>query len=579
MQIKIHQTHHTIANFTEIFSYLKTKMEQGAFDNSINIFPELFLTGYPLQDLLLTREFIEKYHAFFEDLKQWWINNSKKDQVLLVGGLKYHFEGKLPHTIENVIIEFSEDKNGKDIYTKCLLPSYDIFDETKYFTPGNKSFIWQYKEYHFALMICEDMWHSPHYHLNPVDKIHQLCNEQPINGIINLSASPYHIGKIDSRIARAKEISQKLNAPFYYVNRVGGEDEIIFDGTSFIVDGDTVCDRALGFKEDIISGEIKESRTCPKFQGPETTPFSFHSLYKTRIEKGDRPSLKPLRDGECEHILHTLNLGIQDYAKKAHAKNFLVALSGGVDSALVLTLLRLFKKEDQQIEAVYMPSRFSHNLSYEISRQLCENLDVKMTTQSIKFLHSAISNSFSENFEPLSGLADENVQSRIRGALIYTRSNQTGALVLNTSNKSELSVGYSTLYGDSVGAISPLGDLYKSEVYQLCKYINKKYNKLIPTEVIERAPSAELREDQKDEDSLPPYEVLDVILEGYLSYRFSASEITQLGINEEDVQRVIKLNKISEYKRKQFCPVIKLKPKSYGFGRRIPISKNINYDN
>ncbi len=556
-------------------------LDDGELENAINIFPELFLTGYPLQDLLLTREFIEKYLDFFEELKKWWEEKSPKNTVLLLGGLDYTFEGQFPAKIENVIFEFSDIKSGENIYAKRLLPNYDIFDESKYFIPGKSSCLWEYQGLKFGLMICEDMWHSPHYEVNPVDELHRLCCETAdckLNGIINLSASPYHLGKIDSRFARACEISKKFNSPFYYVNRVGGEDEIIFDGSSFALDKGHYTARALGFKSDVISLEIQEAKEVPPFEKEEKSPYSFNSLYKTRIEKGEKTRLRPLADGECEHILHTLNLGIQDYVTKIGVKKFLVAVSGGVDSALVLTLLRLFKREDQEIEAVYMPSRFSEGLSYDISKKLCDNLQIPMTTQPIKFLHSAFGNSFSDHFSPLTGLADENIQSRIRGALIYARSNQTGAMVINTSNKSELSVGYSTLYGDSVGAISPLGDLYKTEVFELCHFINKKFGDLIPTEVIERPPSAELREDQKDEDSLPPYDILDTILEGYLSYRFSPDNLVKMGIAKDDVEKVIRLNNISEYKRRQFCPIIKVKPKSYGFGRRIPILKNIKFD-
>jgi len=252
-----------------------------------------------------------------------------------------------------------------------------------------------------------------------------------------------------------------------------------------------------------------------------------------------------------------------------------VALSGGIDSALVLSLYKLALKSDQFLEAVYMPSKFSSSLSYELSYQLCQNLGIKLYSLPIKFLHSMIKNSFEDCFkESLKGIADENIQSRIRGALIYARSNQIGSLVPNTSNKSELAVGYSTQYGDSVGAIGPLGDLYKTEVYHLASYINEHFGNLIPEQIIQRPPSAELRENQEDSQSLPPYERLDAILEGILSYRFTQTDLIDRGFDEKEVSQVLKLYFSSEYKRKQFAPILKVKPKSFGFGYRVPLCKD-----
>ncbi len=575
MQINLHQTHHTIADFNEIFSYLKREEEKGTFENSINLFPELFLCGYPLQDLLLTKEFIRNYHIFLDDIKTWWKEKKRNNSVLLLGGLDYRIENDIPAQIKNVVLELSDHKSLEVIYTKCLLPSYDIFDEAKYYSPGKEASIWTYQDLSFGILICEDMWFSPHYDFNPVEKLHEISKDKSLNGIFNFSASPFHLGKEKSRMTRAKEISTQFsNIPFYYVNRVGSEDEIVFDGASFILKEQSISHKALSFKGDLITDDIQEAKLVDQICEENKSTYSFETLFNTQLcYDTNPPKLLKFDDDSARTTLHALHLGIMDYANKIGAKKFLVALSGGIDSALVLTLLGLFKSSDQEVEAVYMPSQFSANLSYEISKKLCDNLGIKLTTQPIKFLHSAIRNSFKENFEELDGLADENIQSRIRGALIYARSNQTGSIVINTSNKSELAVGYSTLYGDSVGAISPLGDLYKSEVFELCRYINKSYQDIIPEEVINRPPSAELREDQKDEQSLPPYEVLDAILEGYLSYKYDMKDLIDLGFNVDDVAKVVRLNNLSEYKRAQFCPIIKLKAKSFGFGRRIPITK------
>jgi NAD+ synthase (glutamine-hydrolysing) len=257
---------------------------------------------------------------------------------------------------------------------------------------------------------------------------------------------------------------------------------------------------------------------------------------------------------------------------------FLVALSGGIDSALVLTIAKLALKTGQSLEAIYMPSIFSAPLSTQLCEELCHNLGLPLSYLPIKFLHSSVKNAFQGTFqEKFEGFVDENIQSRLRGTLLYTRSNQTGAMVLNTSNKSELAVGYSTQYGDSVGALSILGDLYKTEVYQLCDFINNRFNHPIPAAIIERGPSAELRENQLDQDSLPPYSRLDGMLEGILSYRFGKSELMKLGFAENEVIKVLELYSKSEYKRRQFCPILKVKAKSFGFGYRVPINKSHQY--
>ncbi|EQC43874.1 NAD(+) synthase [Bacteriovorax sp. Seq25_V] len=578
MQIYIHQTHHQIANFSEIFSYLKELSTSENFQGNIHLFPELFLCGYPLQDLCFQRDFIQGYHEFFEELKVWWQGLDRTENTsLLLGGLDYTFDDLgNPKYIENSIFELSSQAEMRKLYSKRLLPNYDIFDEAKYFKPGQEAALYQFNGKTFGLLICEDMWASDHYDVDPVSDLLKLCSGKEINGVFNLSASPFHIGKESSRIARVKQIYESFNVPYYYANRVGSEDEIVFDGGSFIFSEGTVSKKALSFKQDIISAEVQAAKVVDGSRPPVKLDHSWESLFTPRLEvKEEHLRIKELSDQECEEILHALNLGIQDYARKCGMKNFLVALSGGMDSALVIAMLGLFKQPDQTIEAVYMPGQFSATLSWEISQKICKNLNIKLTSLPIKFLHSTVRNQFRDTFTEMEGLADENIQSRLRGALIYARSNQTGAMVLNTSNKSELSVGYSTLYGDSVGAISPLGDLFKTEVFTLAKYINKKFGDIIPIEVIERPPSAELRENQEDSHSLPPYEILDTILEGHLSYSYSQQDLIDASLPAADVTKVYRLCKISEYKRFQFCPIIKLKAKSFGFGRRMPITKYI----
>lgn len=578
MQLNLHQTHHEIADFEGIFKYLTSTFQDGSH-SGLHIFPELFLTGYPLQDLPLKKTFIDDYLAFLEDLSIWSERQlkSKNPLALLFGGLRYEFDGLgWPAQIENVIYILEPGKKLRPLYTKQLLPNYDLYEEKKYFTPGNQSVIFEFQGKNFGLLICEDMWFS---HLHDVDPVELLSEqEKKCDMVINISASPYHLGKIETRINRALEISQFLKAPFVYVNRVGAEDEIIFDGHSFVVDGNSVVKMAHGFKPQILSFEM------PVYHEPEKGNVrSYHSstnswgtIFSTRLSS-DTLSLTPMGHKGCQEVLDALLLGIGDYITKNGMKKFTIALSGGMDSALVLTIIKLLQKTMPiELEAVFMPGFYSSSVSFDLSYDLCRNLGVKLTTMPIKFIHSTIKTAYRDNFgAELKGLADENIQSRLRGALIYMRSNDLNSVVLNTSNKSELSVGYSTIYGDSVGALSVLGDLFKSEVFELAHFINANYGGLIPEDIITRPPSAELRENQEDSQSLPPYDRLDPILEALLSSRFSPADLIKRGHDKDEVLKVYSLLSKSEYKRKQFCPIIKVKPKSFGFGHRVPISKKI----
>lgn len=575
MKLIIHQTHQTIGDFKAIkesvFEVLKSKKE------GLHLFPELFLCGYPLQDLCLQRPFIQEYLSCLKEINEFSKKQKSNDLVLLMGGLRYELDQSgLPLKIENVIYSLSPSKQMKWVYTKRLLPFYDIFDEKKYFTPGTECTFLNFKGKNIALMICEDMWPSNSHPVDPAMDILSKAKKN-LDLVINLSASPFNLGKDEQRKDRAKEISNLLGAPFIYVNRVGAEDEILFDGTSFLINGDKILWQGKTFEEDTKELELpkaigilrKASKT--NYQGLNT----WESLFSpTLSSKGKNTVLTPLTQKDCEQILKALNFGISDYAKKNGFKNFSVALSGGIDSALVLAILKLGLQKGQKLEAIFMPGMPTASLSYELCEKLCSNLNVPLKIFPIKFIHKQIQNSFREFLnEDLTGLSDENIQSRLRGSIIYARSNQTNSMVLNTSNKSELAVGYSTLYGDSVGALSVLGDLYKTEVYALADFINLKFENLIPSEIITRAPSAELRIGQVDSESLPAYEKLDAILEGLLSYRLGPEDLIKLNFSKNDVSRVYNLYQKSEFKRYQFCPIIKIKSKSFGFGYRIPICK------
>lgn len=583
MQINLHQTHHEIGDFEGIFKYLTTTF-QGSAHKGLHIFPELFLTGYPLQDLVLQKSFIDDYQLFLRDLSLWsekQFKSKNSECALLLGGLAYQFDSLgLPSQIENVIYLVEPGKKIKIQYTKQLLPNYDIYEEKKYFTPGAGPEILNFGGKNIGLLICEDMWFSHLHEIDPVEQLKDYLDKSDIKCdlVVNLSASPYHLGKIDQRINRAQEISQYLKAPFAYVNRVAAEDEIVFDGRSFVVDGSSVVKIGAAFRSDIVSLDLPNFTAPSKDQIRSLTinSNSWGTIFSTRLSS-DTISLTPLRDDECAEVIEALVLGVSDYSLKNNITKFSIALSGGMDSSLVLALLKIIKDRaimPMEIEAVFLPGFFSSSLSYDLAYDLCRNIGVKLTTMPIKFIHSTIRAAYKDNFhKELAGLADENIQSRLRGALIYARSNDFGSMVLNTSNKSELAVGYSTIYGDSVGALSVLGDLYKSEVFDLALFINRNYNKMIPEDIISRPPSAELRENQEDSQTLPAYEKLDPILEAFLSQRFSAEDLIKKGHNKEEVLKVYQLLVRSEYKRRQFCPIIKLKPKSFGFGYRVPISK------
>lgn len=571
MKLKLHQTHHTLCDFDAIFDYLKKiKLYDGPI---LHLFPEMFLTGYPLQDICLEKPFYEAYLKFLAEINAWSKTQSSQN-CFLMGGLDYEIDQSgVPKKIKNIIFELQLGQELKAIYTKQLLPNYDIFDEKKYFTAGTENFIYEWDQCKIALLICEDMWASTIYDLDPCLALYE--SKKPLDLIVNLSASPYHLGKNIKRLERSTAISKAFGVPFIYLNRVGAEDEILFDGASFILDGEKLIHQMNLFRDASVDYELK-----PNPRKPEPLRINlentWENLFNPALEKtSPLPTIRKWSEQDCKDVLSALKFGLSEYARKTGFSKYLVAVSGGIDSALVLAITKLALKPKQSIEALYMPSQFSASLSYDLSNQLCQNLGVTFHSFPIKFHHSTIKNNFMDFFgEPLEGLANENVQSRLRGMFLYTRSNQSNALVINTSNKSELAVGYSTQYGDSVGALSLLGDLYKSEVYWLCEYINKAYSGLIPQGILTRAPTAELRENQTDNQSLPDYDRLDAILEGLLSYRLSMNDLLGFGFKSEEVRKVFELHSRSEYKRAQFCPIIKVKSKSFGFGHRIPITKN-----
>ena len=572
MKITLHQTHHSVGDFRNIADYLKKTIHQSDETNTLHLFPEMYLTGYPLADLCLQRTFLNRYLELLEEINQWLQGLSPQDNLnILLGGLDYRLNSEnLPEYIENAIFHLTPGRAMEKVYSKMLLPNYDIFDEKKYFSPGTEAGLKQIRGINIALLVCEDMWPSLTHQRNPVEELRQ--KEIDIDLVVNLSASPYFLNKREKRLQLAHSVSDYLQAPMAFVNRVGGEDEILFDGGSFLLNSSETVLAGDFYRPQTLSALLPQYPTANSKASAPQKENTWESLFVPNITTSPC-QLRPLSSSQCTELIESLTFGLQEYARKCCFNHFIVGLSGGIDSAVVLALIAISIKKEQSVEAIFLPGHFSSAQSSQLAEQLCQNLKIQLNHHPIKFLHSAIKNVYRESFQQeLEGLADENIQSRLRGALLYSRANQNNGMVVNTSNKSELAVGYSTLYGDSVGALSLLGDLYKSEVYQLANFINQHFHNIIPKEIISRAPTAELKENQQDQDRLPPYHRLDPLLEGFLCYSMDFDQLFGLGFKEEEIKNVHHLYKKSEYKRKQFCPIIKVKAKSFGQGHRVPLT-------
>jgi NAD+ synthase (glutamine-hydrolysing) len=621
MEIYLHQTQNTLLDFKVINSNLleDIKFAMNLSTSSIHIYPELYLTGYPLQDICWQHSFIKNFLKNFKEFESALSHqcstftssngntianpeNKKRpllSHLFLVGGPNYenvenHF--KLKNCIYAIELTPVQNSAGnsiqgyqylmKPIYEKKLLPSYDIFEESKYFVPGEKNHIYQWNNMGLGLLICEDMWPNKLSTINPLlDLFEESQHNTPLDLIINLSASPYHLEKKEARFHQARVISQFFKVPLIYVNQVSGEDEILFDGGSFVVENTEVKINLLSFQKDSakFNFELKNSTKkenspssdLKKFKEASTLNFFYQPTFINQLP--DPKILNPkLSHDQCQEILNALIFGLKEYLKKCGTKNVLIALSGGLDSALCLAIAHLAKIET---EVIFMPSKFTSTLSFQLATQIAKNCQTTLISFPIKFLHSTLNQQLQDTFKGIENfsLVNENLQSRLRGLILMARSNQTQGMVINTSNKSELSVGYSTLYGDSIGGLSLLGDLFKSEVFDLAHFINKNFSQLIPEEIIKRPPSAELKDNQTDEDSLLPYDRLDSILKGYLEMNLTFEDFRKLNFTEQELKKVFQLHVQSEYKRVQMCPIIKVKKKSFGFGHRVSITKHNQY--
>ena len=520
----------------------------------ILIFPELALTGYPPEDLLLRESFVGKNFAVLEELAEF--SSSTSGVVGFVDrNLDDNHTDKQKRDIANAAA-IIQNGDVKGIYHKCFLPNYSVFDEARYFAKGNNpGNVFWYEDVGIGISICEDIW------IEDGPSSQQVENGASL--IININASPYDQNKSDLRKELVVNQAKKLGVPIIYLNMVGGQDELVFDGGSFVVDGKgEILYQAQQFEEEIfyidLDLEVKEQ---PK--GP---------ILEIR-QKGSE--LNPLQSAQLlskdESLYSALKLGLFDYVSKNNFEKVLVGLSGGIDSALTATIA-VDALGSNNVVGVALPSKYNTEESLVDARLLAENLDIEFKVIEIEEIVNIFRNTLKESVnDELGQTTDENIQSRVRGNILMALSNQTGAMVVSTGNKSEMAVGYSTLYGDLAGGFALLKDLYKTEVYNLANFRNS-ISSVIPQNTIDKEPSAELRPDQFDKDSLPEYELLDEILRMYIEEDSSSEKIISTGIDENIVYDVLSKVDRNEYKRKQVAPGVKLTEKAFGKDRRMPIT-------
>ena len=520
----------------------------------ILIFPELALTGYPPEDLLLRESFVGKNFAVLEELAEF--SSSTSGVVGFVDrNLDDNHTDKQKRDIANAAA-IIQNGDVKGIYHKCFLPNYSVFDEARYFAKGNNpGNVFWYEDIGIGISICEDIW------IEDGPSSQQVENGASL--IININASPYDQNKTDLRKELVVNQAKKLGVPIIYLNMVGGQDELVFDGGSFVVDGKgEILYQAQQFEEEIfyidLDLEVKEQ---PK--GP---------ILEIR-QKGSE--LDPLQSAQLlsknESLYSALKLGLFDYVSKNNFEKVLVGLSGGIDSALTATIA-VDSLGSDNVVGVALPSKYNTEESLVDARLLAENLDIEFKVIEIEEIVNIFRNTLKESVnDELGQTTDENIQSRVRGNILMALSNQTGAMVVSTGNKSEMAVGYSTLYGDLAGGFALLKDLYKTEVYNLANFRNS-ISSVIPQNTIDKEPSAELRPDQFDKDSLPEYELLDEILRMYIEEDSSSEKIISTGIDENIVYDVLSKVDRNEYKRKQVAPGVKLTEKAFGKDRRMPIT-------
>jgi NAD+ synthase (glutamine-hydrolysing) len=545
MKIALAQFNYHVGNLTSNVAKIKNGILRAKSEGAdLVVFSELSICGYPPKDMLMHEGFIKACEEAVKD-----IAHECKDIAAIVGAPSRNQHNGKP--LHNTAFFLADDKIQTQV-NKSLLPFYDVFDEYRYFEPATEVELIHYKGFKIALTVCEDLWNeSPrnghfYYKNSPLETL----ITPDTNCIINIAASPFSFTQAEERKKLFSTITTKYKQPLFYVNALGANTDIVFDGGSFVMNsqGDIVNELNY-FKEDLAIHELLPDRSVKA------------------ITHSDRA-----RPKESIELIHdALVLGIRDYFQKNNLKTAVLGLSGGIDSALVLALAAE-ALGGENVHALVLPSRYTSEESLRDAAEIAKNIGCKHEVISIEPGITAAYESLSKSFAgKKADITEENIQSRMRSLLLMAMSNKMGHLLLNTSNKSELATGYGTLYGDMSGALGVIGDLYKTQVYELSNYINKIKPNTIPSNIITRPPSAELKPDQKDTDSLPEYDLLDKILYQYIELERSAADIKVDGANKELVKKIIDMVNRNEYKRLQAPPILRVSNKAFGVGRKMPI--------
>ena len=596
MKIAIAQQNYHVGNFEantgKILEGIDRAKSAGA---DLVVFTELSVCGYPPRDFLEFEDFIAQSYAAIDRIRE------HADTIGVIIGAPERNPAKEGKDLFNAAWLLYE-KEIKGVAHKTCLPNYDVFDEYRYFEPAYEWKVIPFKGKKIALTICEDIWNlgdNPLYRVCPMD---QLIRQHP-DLMINISASPFDYDHDEDRKEVVRQNVLKYHLPMYYVNAIGSQTEIVFDGGSVVYDAKGNLVRELNyFEEDFAvvpvphpvpplyeellpglsvatnrSSENDETELLTAASGEEgwrpvtaSQQVFDKDMRVSRMNDPQRIHEYLVDEANIKQIRKALILGIRDYFSKMGFSKAIIASSGGVDSAVTLALA-CEALGPANVRAILLPSQYSSSHSVSDAEQLSRNLDNPYDIIPIREVYEALLHTLEPVFKDTTfGLAEENLQSRTRGNIVMGLANKFGYVMLNTSNKSELSTGYGTLYGDMAGGLSVLGDVYKGQVYALAREINRD-GAVIPENILVKAPSAELRPGQKDSDSLPEYEILDKVLYQYIERRQGPREIIAMGIDEATVRRILRLVNTSEYKRNQFCPIIRVSCKAFGVGRRVPI--------
>lgn len=547
MKIAIAQINPIIGDF----EYNKNKIlqyAQTAIKNSCDlvIFTELILSGYPPRDLLEKKDFVDAYQYYLDLLIE-----KIRGIGVVCGFVKPNPEPE-GNSWLNTAVLFEDGKIIHECY-KRLLPTYDIFDETRYFEPGQNTETFFYKGRTVGLTICEDIWNDKNffkrriYHSDPLP----MLVKKGADLIINISASPYQLGKRNFKWDMLSSIAKKYRVPLIYANQVGGNDSVLFDGLSVVFDKEgKLTAQAKDFQEDLLIFDLDQMESPHHYSGV------FHPISKTDLES----------------LYKALIMGTRDYVTKCGFSKVVIGSSGGIDSALTACIAVDALGKDN-VSTVFMPSRYTAVDNFTDTHQLAENLGVSYVCVPI----DKIFESFLENLAPIfknedPGITEENIQARIRGIILMAFSNEFHSLVLSTGNKSELAVGYCTLYGDMSGGLAVISDVPKTTVYELSEFINR-HKEIIPLNILKKAPSAELKPNQTDQDELPPYEILDPILKAHIEQALGVEDLVKMGFDRMIVEDVVQRVARNEYKRYQAAPGLRVTSKAFGYGRRYPLAK------